>query len=72
MGTSYSDYLTNHSQRVVDNEATSQPSPVISGVPQGSVLGSLLYINNLFEVELSTGAKLHFYADDHLQTPSCN
>ena len=46
-------YLTNHSKHVVVNGATSQPSPVISGVPQGSVLGPLLYINNLFEVELS-------------------
>ena len=37
-----SGYLTSHSQTVVVNGESSLPAPVISGVPQGSVLSLLL------------------------------
>ena len=52
---------------MVINGATSEPVSVISGVPQGSVLGPLLfiiYVNALCELNLSSSCKLAMYADD--------
>ena len=57
-------YLANHYQHVVLNGKSSKWSPIGAGVPQGSVLGPLLflvYINNLVD-NISSDAKL--FADD--------
>ena len=57
-------FLTGRSQRVVLNGKFSSWTPVVSGVPQGSILGPLLfilYINDLSETLTST---VRIFADD--------
>ena len=49
---------------MVVNGYTSEPLQVISGVPQGSVLGPLLYVNSLCDLSFSIDCELVMYADD--------
>ena len=62
-------YLAERYQKVVLNGECSQVSHVLSGVPQGSILGPLLfliYIDNITDIALSPESKLVLYADDIL------
>ena len=59
-------YLTNRTQRVVIDGEMSSCLPVVSGVPQGSILGPLLfllYINDISN-DLSSDSKIALFADD--------
>ena len=65
----FSSYLTGRSQRVVLDGCSSASLPIHSGVPQGSILGPLLfsiYINPLASLSLSSSTRLLLYADDIL------
>ena len=62
-------YLSFRCQHVVVNGECSSTLNVLSGVPQGSVLGPLLffiYVDTIFSIQLSTGTKISLYADDIL------
>ena len=61
-------WLTNRTQKVVVDGDSSKLAPVTSGVPQGTVLGPLLfliYINDIGN-NISQGSKLRLFADDCL------
>ena len=63
------DYLTGREQRVTVSGSTSQYSVVLSGVPQGFVLGPLLffiYVDDLACIPLSASSEAVLYADDLL------
>ena len=60
-------FLCNRQQRVVVNGAKSQWSPVLSGVPQGTVLGPLLcslYIQNVNDIMIGIESEIRLFADD--------
>ena len=62
-------YLRNRKQHIVVNGVASFSVPVISRVPQGSVLGPLLfliYIDGISMLKFSDGSTLSLYADDML------
>ena len=61
-----SDYLANRTQRLLVKGCTSKPLPVTSGVPQGSIIGPLLfiwYINDLPDA-VSNDTLVDLFADD--------
>ena len=57
-------YLTNRNQRVLLNGQNSAWAPVLAGVPQGSILGPLLFL--IYINDLPNGLKVNakFFADD--------
>ncbi len=63
----FSSYLSGRSQFVSVNNAQSQCKSINIGVPQGSVLGPvlfLLYINDIANFTLNTDITIMFFADD--------
>ena len=62
----FTDYLTNRSQKVLIKGTTSLSLPVLSGVPQGSILGPLLFLWSINDLpdELSSSTLAFLFADN--------
>ena len=60
----FTDYLSNREQRVVCEGSTSASKPVLSGVPQGSILGPLLFLLCINDITECCHAQIYLYADD--------
>ena len=60
----FEDFLKDREQRVVLGESVSSWESVISGVPQGSVLGPLIFVIYINDLTDSVNNKLKLYADD--------
>ena len=61
-------FLTGRSMSVVVDGESSEPTPILSGVPQGTVLGPLhflIYINDM-PSQVSKGTCIRLFADDCL------
>ena len=59
----WNNYLLNRKQRVVLNGSASDFFPIESGVPQGSVLGPLLFLIYINDLEANMKSKIIFFAD---------
>ena len=59
-------FLTNRTQRVVVDGTYSSPCSVTSGVPQGSVLGPVLFLIYINDITSNIHSQLRLFADDCL------
>ena len=59
-------FLTDRTQRVVINGTCSSPCGVTSGVPQGLVLGPILFLTYINNITSNIHSQLRLFADDCL------
>ena len=60
------DWLTGRTQRVVLDGECSNDAPVLSGVPQGTVLGPLMFILYINDINANTNCSIRLFADNCL------
>ena len=61
-----SDFLSNRTQKVLVGGQINESTAVLSGVPQGTVLGPLLFLCYINDLPRSIKSKVRMYADDTL------
>ena len=59
-----SDFLDHRYQRTVLNGPTSEWAHVVAGVPQGSVLGPLMFLLYINDITADIKSNIHIFADD--------
>ena len=59
-------WLTDRTQKVVVDGSHSRKEPVVSGVPQGTVLGPLLFLVYINDINSDIKSTLRLFADDSL------
>ena len=57
-------FLSERSQRVVVDSAAIESAPVVSGVPQGSVLGPILFLVFINDLPDSVSSRTRLFADN--------
>ena len=59
-------FLTNRTQKVVVDGSSSESARVRSGVPQGTVLGPLLFLTYINDLPSMVSSQIRLFADDCL------
>jgi len=58
------EYLRDRKQRVVLSNVQSDTVPILAGVPQGSILGPLLFLVYINDIVLDIDSSIRLFADD--------